>query len=120
MNHREQFIADLQALKNGARIPGAMWFFKTGPGQYGAGDQFWGLTVPQQRVISKKYWKILSIADLTELLIHPVHEIRLTTLMTMVLQYQKAREDSTRQPIVEAYLANVEYVNNWDLVDSSA
>ena len=120
MNLRDQFITELESLKNEKSIPGAMWFFKTGPGQYGEGDQFWGISVPKQRQVAKKYARILGAEDYSHLLRHPIHEVRLTTLMLMVYVFQKAKTEDIRQAIAEIYLDSVDYVNNWDLVDASA
>lgn len=98
--------------KNSAR------FFKTGEGQYGYGDMFIGVTVPEQRKIAKQY-KDLSLPELKKLLASKFHECRLTALLILVAQF-KAGEERTRENIVKFYLANTKRVNNWDLVDSSA
>ena len=92
-------------------------FFKTGPGQYGEGDEFMGLKVSTIRQLIKSYYD-LSYGDLTTLLIHPVHEIRMTGLLILVKQYQKNRIKNPDH-FVEIYLDHLDYVNNWDLVDSS-
>ena len=90
-------------------------FFKTGPGQYGAGDVFWGLSVPQSRIIAKKY-KDLSLVEVKKLLASPVHEIRLIGLLILVEQFING--DVIKQRIVSHfYLKNTKYINNWDLVD---
>lgn len=102
--------------KNKAKILAR--FFKTGKGQYGEGDIFWGLTVPQSREIAKKY-KDLSKSDLILLLKNKVHEIRLIALLILVFQYRKANL-KIKKDIVSFYLRNAKYVNNWDLVDLSA
>jgi 3-methyladenine DNA glycosylase AlkD len=93
-------------------------YFKTGPGQYGEGDRFAGLTVPQVRTLARKY-RELGIDDTTTLLRSPVHEERLLALMVLVAQYGRG-DGATRERIYKLYLANIAYVNNWDLVDSSA
>lgn len=95
------------------------WFFKTEEGQYGHGDQFIGLTVPVQRQIAKKY-QTLPLTELEKLISSPIHEHRLTALFILVGQYQKASEEKTKQKLVDFYLDNLKWVNNWDLVDSSA
>lgn len=94
-------------------------FFKAGPGEYAEGDKFLGVTVPKQRAIAKQYYQSLSVQQTLNLLSEPWHEERLTALFILVLKYQKGDEPS-KQEIVEAYLANTIFVNNWDLVDSSA
>lgn len=95
-----------------------MRFFKTGKGQYGEGDAFLGVKVPDQRVIAREF-QALSIKDTLQLLKSPVHEHRLTALFILGRQFKKGTEE-TRQKIVDEYLAHTKYVNNWDLVDSSA
>ena len=100
------------------RASHSMGFFKTAEGQYGAGDQFLGLTVPIQRTIAKKF-KDLPIAEIQKLLNSPFHECRLVALLILVGQYKKADADTQKQ-IASFYHKNRARVNNWDLVDSSA
>jgi 3-methyladenine DNA glycosylase AlkD len=107
-----QTVAQSQKAMNSAR------FFKSGPGQYGEGDQFIGVTVPQQRSIAKKAYKLIKLNDTLRLLKSPVHEHRLTALFILVLKFQKY--PGLRQEVFELYIGNTKYVNNWDLVDSSA
>lgn len=95
-------------------------FFKTGKGQYGEGDVFWGLTVPLQRSVVKKFYKEISLTEIQKLLPHEVHEVRLTALMIMVEIYRKAKMEEDKLNIVELYRKNLDYVNNWDLVDLTA
>lgn len=114
------FLGEVQAMENPRKAEACLWFFKTGKGGYGEGDRFWGLTVPMQRKLSTAWYKRLELADLELLLRHDVHEVRLTTLMMMVLQYKKSKSDAERTAIKDAYLVGLDYVNNWDLVDSSA
>lgn len=90
-------------------------FFKTGKGQYGEGDVFLGLTVPLCRTISKKYVH-LQIEDVLILLQSKFHEERLIALFLLIHAYEKTKDAK----IVKAYLDNAQYVNNWDLVDTSA
>ena len=94
------------------------WFFKTGKGQYGYGDKFLGVTVPQQRKISKDY-KNLSLKEVEKLVMSPWHEERLTGVFVLVLQFQRGSQD-TKQEIYDFYIAHTNCINNWDLVDSSA
>jgi len=94
------------------------WFFKTGPGQYGEGDKFIGLTVPQSRVLAIKY-KDLTFPDLTQLLRSPIHEERLIALLILIEQFGHA-DPVTQQKIYSFYLKSTKYINNWDLVDLSA
>ena len=94
------------------------WFFKTGKGEYAEGDRFIGVTVPQIRNIVKQF-QTLALQDVLTLLASKIHEDRLLALLILVTQY-KGGDATTQKHIVDAYLANLEYVNNWDLVDSSA
>ncbi len=109
---------ELRTLVTPERAKAANWFFKTGEGQYGAGDQFIGVKVPDQRALAKKY-KDLPLADTEALLTSPIHEERLVSLFILVGQYQKG-DEATRQNIYDFYMAHTKNVNNWDLVDSSA
>jgi 3-methyladenine DNA glycosylase AlkD len=93
-------------------------FFKTGPGQYGAGDLFLGLKVPLQRQIAHKYTD-LPLKDVQRLLNSKIHEFRLIALMILLAQYEAATNLAAKQTIVEFYLQNTARINNWDLVDSS-
>jgi 3-methyladenine DNA glycosylase AlkD len=93
-------------------------FFKTGKGQYGEGDIFLGLTVPVSRKIALKY-KDISNTDISCLLKNKIHEIRLIALLILVFKYKKA-DFKIKKEIVDFYLKNTKYINNWDLVDLSA
>lgn len=93
-------------------------FFKTGKGEYGEGDVFIGLTVPDTRRIAKKYSQASDV-DLKELLESKIHEERLCGLLILVEKFKKAREEE-KKDIAAFYLDNISRVNNWDLVDLSA
>lgn len=93
-------------------------FFKTGKGHYGEGDQFIGVTVPDTRIVAKKFAH-LSLSEIQLLLDSPVHEERLLGLLILVGQFQKGNE-KTQKEVFDFYLKNIECVNNWDLVDLSA
>ncbi|TAH34059.1 DNA alkylation repair protein [Candidatus Saccharibacteria bacterium] len=93
-------------------------FFKAGPGEYAEGDKFLGVTVPQQRAIAKQF-KDLSLADVTELLTSEWHEERLTALFILVGQHKRA-DGANKKAIYDLYMAHTKWINNWDLVDSSA
>lgn len=95
-------------------------FFKTGKGEYAEGDLFIGVAVPMLREVSKKYYIKLSLADCESLLKDQVHELRLLALFFLCLKYSKSDGLDERQAIVDLFLRNTEYINNWDLVDSSA
>lgn len=93
-------------------------FFKTGKGQYGEGDIFIGLTVPEQRQIAKQF-QAAEFSDLRKLLQSKIHEHRLTALEILVMRYEKAKSESEKEKTVKFLLKNLRGVNNWDLVDLS-
>lgn len=93
-------------------------FFKTGKGQYGEGDRFLGVTVPEQRKIAK-YFKSLPLPEIIKLLHSPYHECRLTAVFILVYQYTHGTQDE-KNKIFRIYLENTAWINNWDIVDSSA
>ncbi|HQF20432.1 MAG TPA: DNA alkylation repair protein [Kiritimatiellia bacterium] len=111
-------LRDLAQQKNPAQAKHLRRFFRTGPGEYGAGDQFWGLKVPQTRAILGRYGPIpLPVA--AELLAHPVHEARFFAAIALARDYAKATP-AARVAIFNFYLAHARRINNWDLVDLSA
>jgi len=110
--------AELQELGDPVRATHSLRFFKTGPGEYGEGDKFLGLTVPVMRTLVRKYRALADDAAL-ELLASPWHEERLVALLLLVDGYKRG-DERRRQKIHRAYLANARWINNWDLVDSSA
>jgi len=94
-------------------------FFKTGKGQYGEGDVFLGIVVPQTRALVKKYWNAISLEESLQLLKSVFHEERLLALLILVAQYEKG-DAQKRKQIFDAYLQNTRWINNWDLVDLTA
>ena len=109
---------ELRRLGNPDRARISQWFFKTGPGEYGEGDRFIGLSVPQVRKLAKQY-RQLSLPETKRLLRSPIHEERLLALLLLVSAFGTADEDVQRR-IYVAYLRSTRYINNWDLVDCSA
>ena len=94
-------------------------FFKTGEGQYGAGDTFIGVRVPQTRLVAKKFQNI-SLQEMEKLLESQIHEIRLCVSIIMTERYKKARKDpAERQALLHLYLRRSDRINNWDIVDTS-
>ena len=102
-----------------SQVEGLMRFFKTGPGQYGEGDKFLGIKVPVTRDVVKECWKECGFKELSECLASEYHEVRLAALLTLVQQYKHAKQESQRKQFIDYYLAHLEVVNNWDLVDLS-
>lgn len=110
---------ELRALANQEKAAFFPRFFKTGPGQYGEGDRFLGVTVPQVRAMVKKYAKELEFAHIEAMLENPIHEVRLAGLLTLVARTERETLEHQME-IAEFYLAHLQGVNNWDLVDASA
>src|SRR3990167_9400786 len=108
---------ELERLTDNKKASFLQRFFKTGKGEYGEGDIFIGLTVPQSRSLAVKY-KDLSFLEILELLKSKIHEERLIALLILVYRFQKYPEEQRR--IYEFYLKNLKFVNNWDLVDLSS
>ena len=110
--------SDLSQLRNPEKARILSRFFKTAKGQYGEGDIFLGIPVPEQRKVAKKYSN-LPLNDLQELLSSEVHEHRLTALLILVNKYNKA-DSASKTIIFNFYMKNTTNINNWDLVDLSA
>src|SRR4030042_2396393 len=118
MSELSKITEELNHLQNPEKALNLSRFFKTGKGEYGEGDIFLGITVPQQRMLAKKYLH-LSLKDTLKLFASSVHEHRLTALFILIDKFRKESEDG-RKPIFESCLKNTKYINNWDLVDLSA
>jgi 3-methyladenine DNA glycosylase AlkD len=93
-------------------------YFKTGPGEYAEGDVFAGIRIPALRKLAREQAD-LPLEEAAELLRSPVHEERLLALLILVRAYQRGTAERRRE-IHDLYLANTRFINNWDLVDSSA
>ena len=115
----EQIIEALKDKANPGKTAILLRFFQVFPGGYGQGDQFLGVTVPDQRNIAKQFFKEISLGELAILIQHPIHEVRLTGLLALVYRYEKTSSEANQTELVEFYLAHLDFVNNWDLVDSS-
>ena len=116
-----QVLKEIQALSNRGRARDLQKFFQTAPGQYGEGDFFLGLTVPQVRTIAKKY-KEISLKEIETLTRSKFHEVRLCGLIVLTLQYKRAKERREKKVLFDLYMKamNAGYINNWDLVDVTA
>lgn len=112
-----QVLAELEKHSSPSDAEFLQRFFKTGEGQYGAGDVFIGVRVPQIRQVAKQF-KDISIADIESLLESPIHEVRVCAVVIMTLAAKKADEDM-RKALYDLYLRRSDRINNWDLVDLS-
>lgn len=112
----QNIISELETLGNPEKATHLSRFFKAGKGQYGEGDLFLGITVPEQRLLAKKYREVTPVV-LSELISSPYHEIRLTGLLILVEQFEKNKNEEFRKSCVDFYLSQTQYINNWDLVD---
>ncbi|MBU0677087.1 MAG: DNA alkylation repair protein [Verrucomicrobia bacterium] len=109
---------DLRSRASEADAAVAQRFFKTGPGEYGEGDHFIGVRVPEIRKLIRVYEE-LNLRQVESLLHSKIHEERLLALLLLVRKFKKARPDEQKQ-IYSIYLDNTAHINNWDLVDLSA
>lgn len=119
----------METLRNDAQRKVLMRFFKTAPGEYGYGDEFLGLKVPQTREVVKAVAKDVSLYEIPELLMSKWHEVRLCGLLILVEKFEKLATKKLvdnveavrgRDEILSMYLRYAEQANNWDLVDLSA
>lgn len=97
-----------------------MRFFKTAEGEYGEGDIFIGVVVPVMRSVAKKYFNKCSLGEMEKLLQEDIHEFRITAIFLMTYLFERSKDDDVKESIINSYIRNIEYVNNWDLVDLSA
>lgn len=116
------FVAEIKKHENRGIALGSKRFFKTEKGSYGYGDLFLGVKSGILRKIAKTYFNRLTFDDIKFLLVSEYHEIRLCTLMVLVLKYKKTllSDVQNKRQIFYLYLDNADYINNWDLVDISA
>ena len=114
----KQIKKELRALANPKKAKVLAGFFKTGKGEYGEGDVFLGIVVPETRKVAKKFTS-LALSEIRELLHSPVHEERLASLFILISKYNKAGIAGKKE-IFDFYIQNAKSVNNWDLVDLSA
>jgi len=114
-------IKDLHALARKGRSADLAHFYKTGPGEYGEGDVFIGVIVPDTRLVAKKYID-LPFAELEKVINSPIHEERLCGLIILTLRYKRDKDEQSRKKIFHFYMKMLRagHVNNWDLVDVSA
>lgn len=123
-----EVIGELTSLANASQASLLSRFFKTGKGEYGEGDVFLGLKVPQTRSIARKYRLLLDLEEIKVLIYNEYHEVRLCGFMLLVFEMESATpkggkdnpvRSETRNRIANFYLENARQANNWDLVDLS-
>ena len=114
----KEIVERVKAMGDPERARVSQSFFKTGPGEYGAGDVFVGLTVPQTRSLAKEL-RTLPRGETVKLLQSPLHEARLLALLILIQAYATGG-GTERERIYGLYLKNTRWINNWDLVDVSA
>ena len=112
----KEVINELKILATEDRRKSNEWFFKTNKGEYGYGDIFLGVRMPDIRKVANKFSPKIALKELTELIQSPIHEVRLCALIILVNQYKKGNFSK----IFEYYIRQINFINNWDLVDSSA
>ncbi len=118
MKTAQMLKRDMRRIANPQKAKITQSFFKTKPGEYGHGDVFWGITVPQSRILAKTYNDLPS-SEIKRVLRSPVHEMRLVALLILIRNFQNQNKIGKRQ-IYSFYIKNIGFVNNWDLVDLSA
>ena len=114
----QEIRARLRKLGDKERAKNSQWFFKTGPGEYGEGDRFLGIKVPELRKLAKEY-QAIPLTEVTHILKSHIHEERLLALLILVRAFAKG-DERLKEKIYHFYLDNTLYINNWDLVDLSA
>lgn len=114
----EEIQLRLHSLADSQKAKVLQRFFKTGPGEYGEGDIFIGLRVPDIRKLATEY-RDLTLSETVKLLQSPIHESRVLALLIMIRAYAKG-DASLKNKLCRLYLKNTRFINNWDLVDISA
>jgi 3-methyladenine DNA glycosylase AlkD len=123
----QNLLKEFEQKRNPQKAKLLSGFFKTGKGEYGEGDVFLGLTVPEQRILAKKY-KNLELKDIQKLIDSKIHEHRLTGLIILTYKYEEIensnidekKKEASKKTIFDFYLKNTKKINNWDLVDVTA
>ena len=119
MSIYNQILEALQFLSNPEKAAFLPYFFKTGKGEYAEGDKFIGVVVPDSRKIVKEFWQKAELSDIQEILKSEFHEMRLVALLILVNKFEKSKDKNEQKKLVDFYLKNTKYINNWDLVDLS-
>ncbi len=115
----DQIISELKKIASVEKQNVLQKFFKTRKGEYGEGDIFLGVMVPQIKKLAKKYYKEITLNETKKLLHNKYHEVRQTALFILRFKYDSSNINN-KEKIYNLYLDNTKYINNWDLVDSFA
>ena len=112
---------ELQAKASKSKAFELQRFFQTGPGQYGEGDRFIGVVVPEIRKVAASH-KDLSFAEITKLVGSPIHEVRMCGLFILCNQYKKLKDRKDKKKYYDFFVKNIKAgnINNWDLIDVNA
>lgn len=108
---------ELKQLSNKEKALILKRFFKTGASEYGEGDIFIGVTVPNQRIVAKKYYLEISFEELRELINSKIHEHRLCACIILIYKFKKTKVEAEKTKIYKFLIKNISKLNNWDLVD---
>ncbi|MBI5037947.1 MAG: DNA alkylation repair protein [Candidatus Kerfeldbacteria bacterium] len=115
---RAALLRELRLAASPRQAKIARWFFKTGKGEYGAGDRFTGIRVPVVRKLAKQY-RELALVDAVRLLASTIHEHRMVALYIMIQQFDRG-DRAIQTKIYRLYVKHRRQINNWDLVDTTA
>ena len=120
MGDKKAIVKDLLRYASKEKAEFLPRFFKTGKGEYGEGDRFHGIVVPDQRKVAKQHTSTTNKETIVELLHSPFHEERLTGVIILCNKFNEARKTGKEKEWYDLYLKMAERINNWDLVDISA
>jgi 3-methyladenine DNA glycosylase AlkD len=120
MGDKKAIVKDLLQFASKEKAEFLPRFFKTGKGEYGEGDRFHGIVVPDQRKVAKQHTSTTNKETIVELLHSPFHEERLTGVIILCNKFNEARKNGKEKEWYDLYLKMAEHINNWDLVDISA
>jgi 3-methyladenine DNA glycosylase AlkD len=124
---KERIIREFEKVSSKEKAKDYKKFYKTGKGEYGEGDVFIGVTVPEVRKLCKKFLEEVTLKDLGFFISNKIHEYRLFALLTLTYMYEKVAKEKNLEErkkrqgeIFDYYIKNRQHINNWDLVDASA
>ncbi|MEQ9426628.1 MAG: DNA alkylation repair protein [Cyclobacteriaceae bacterium] len=116
----QEIRSTLNSMKSPKKAAALQKHFMTAPGEYAAGDKFLGIDIANQKTIAQKNFETIGFAELSALIRTHIHEHRMTALLIVLLKFNEAKTEEERKEVVDFYLDHLNYVNNWDLVDTTA